>query len=247
MGELEKLIGERFDVLAETFPSRIKKEDARVKRILVNSGDVQKKNVLEIGCGKGRVARIFKDMGAEIYGIDISEELLRDAKKIDPERFIKADAYNIPFGDNTFDIIYLMEVIEHIPDLEAMFAEAVRVLKENGKLIIVDRNLFSLNNKKAFVPNLLIKRYHELRNEWMYPRDFPYREKWFIACKIHAIFKRYFTRSGYEYILSDGEVQRWWHVMFKLIPPLRYFTLWYGANKIKTEAVKGDRCDTEGL
>ena len=158
MGKLEKIIGERFDTLADSFPAHIDKEDARVKKIIETAGDVSGKKILEVGCGKGRVARVFKSLGADIYGIDISDKLLEEAKKIDSKRFIKADAYNMPFPDDSFDVIYLLEVIEHLPDIERMFQEASRVLSKKGKLIIVDRNILSLNNVRILVPNLIIKK-----------------------------------------------------------------------------------------
>ncbi|GEM_PF-1016958 len=233
MVKLEKLIAERFDVLADTFPSFIEKDDARLGAILRNAGDIAGKRVLEVGCGKGRVSRIFKDQGADIYGVDVSEKLLQEAKNISPFSFIKAEAYQMPFKDDTFDIVVMLEVFEHIPDPHSALREITRVLKNDGKLIVVDRNKFSLNNRRFLVPNLLIKRYHELKNEWMYPKDFPYRERWFDPGRVHRTFRRYFKDAGYEYIISDGERKRWWHFVFKLVPQTRHFVLWHGRRKHK--------------
>jgi ubiquinone/menaquinone biosynthesis C-methylase UbiE len=228
---LEKLIGARFDYLADSFPSAIEESDSRLKAILQRLGSLGGKRVLEIGCGKGRISRILKRHDSWIYGIDISEKLLQDAKKICPFHFIKAEAYRVPFRDDTFDAVVLLEVIEHIPNLDNALTEMVRVLKKSGRLIIVDRNKFSLNNRRFLVPNLIIKRYHELKNEWMYPRTFPYREIWFSPSKVMQKLERYFKEAEYDYILSDGEKEKWWHLIFRFIPESRHFVLWSGIDK----------------
>ena len=231
MGDLEKFIAGRFDCLAETFPQHIGRGDARLKALIMRSGDVSDKKVLEVGCGKGRFARVYKEMGADVYGIDISAELLKEARKIDPERFIEAGAYEIPFRDGMFDIVYLVEVIEHIPDLDRAMREIVRVLRGGGKIIIIDRNALSLNNRRMLVPNVIIKKYHEMKNEWMYPRDFPYREKWFIGTQVRKTLSRYFLNVDYEYILSDGEKKKWWHFVFRAVPQVRHFIIWTASGK----------------
>lgn len=231
MSKLEQLIGERFDILSETFPSHIDDTDARLNAILSRLGDPKGKKILEVGCGKGRISKIFKARGADVYGIDIAEKFLNEAKLIRPGGFLKAEAASLPYKADTFDAVVLLEVIEHIPDLLPAFKELTRVLKKDGLLVIVDRNKFSVNNRRFLVPNLIIKRYHELKNEWMYPNDFPFREIWFNPHRVHGLFRRYFLNSGYEYVLSDGEEKRWWHFIFKIIPQVRHFVLWHGTNK----------------
>ena len=238
---IEKLIGERFDILADTFPDRIDETDLRLQAIIAALGDVRGKRILEVGCGKGRISRILKARGADIYGIDISEKLLEHARTIAPDHFFKAEAYSIPFKSNTFDALVLLEVIEHIPQLERAIKEMARVLTPEGRLVIVDRNKFSLNNRRFLVPNLIIKRYHELKNEWMYPRDFPYREIWFNPARVRELLSRYFDVSEYSYILSGGEIIKAWHAIFRLIPQIRYFTLWRGQYKRRVKEARGSR------
>jgi GT2 family glycosyltransferase/ubiquinone/menaquinone biosynthesis C-methylase UbiE len=228
---IEKLIGDRFDYLAKTFPSCINETDSRLGAILKNVNPRKGEKILEVGCGKGRVCRVIKNLGADIYGMDISEKLLTSAKDIEPFHFMKAEAYKIPFKDNTFDAVILLEVAEHIPSLQIALKEFERVLKAEGKLVIVDRNKFSLNNRRFLVPNLIIKRYHELKNEWMYPRDFPYREIWFNPWGLARKLKDNFYEVKYEYIVSDGERNKWWHMIFKILPQARHFVLWQAIGK----------------
>lgn len=231
MNNIERLIAQRFDHLSGTFPSSIDINDSRLKAIINRIGDIRNKKVLEVGCGKGRISRIFKSMGADVYGIDLSEKLLQDAKTVRPHYFVKASAGQIPFKSGSFDVVVLLEVLEHIPQPTVVFEELSRVLKNDGLLIIVDRNKFSLNNRRFLVPNMVIKRYHELKNEWMYPRNFPFREIWFNPRYICKCFNRYFITAGYDYIISDGERKKWWHIIFEVIPQTRHFVLWHGRGK----------------
>ena len=45
---------------------------------------------------------------------------------------------------------------------------------------MIDKNIISINNKRCFVPNILIKKYHEKKNNWMYPKGFAFTKKWFL-------------------------------------------------------------------
>lgn len=228
---LENKISLRFNELHKQFPDTIDPGDSRLKALLGAICDFDGKNILEVGCGKGRFIREVANRSARCVGIDVSENFLKEAQAKKCAAFLKASATHLPFGPKTFDVVFSVEVIEHLPDLKGFFDEARRVLKDNGRLIIIDRNKFSINNRRFMAPNLLIKKYHEMKNEWMYPSDFPFRERWFDPRSIGRLFMEYFGDSGYEYVLSDGERTRWWHFVFKFIPQTRHFVLWHGKNK----------------
>ncbi|MBN2015511.1 class I SAM-dependent methyltransferase [Candidatus Dojkabacteria bacterium] len=101
--------------------------------------DFKGKKVLDIGCGVGMFLRQFKGLDAEVYGVDVDEEKI----KIAHERFKNvqvAPAENLPFRRDTFDIVWLHEVIEHVEDDEKTISEAFRVLKPGGKVVIFAPN-----------------------------------------------------------------------------------------------------------
>ena len=80
--ELEQRIRRSFDEASfdeEHFPSSIDPRIYHVKLLLDHLGDLAGKRALDVGCGKGRFARIFQERypGAEIWGLDISEEMLK--------------------------------------------------------------------------------------------------------------------------------------------------------------------------
>jgi len=99
--------------------------------------------LLDLGCGNGRMLPAFKNV--EYYGIDNSKNLIRIAKEKYPEAiFREGDVLNIPFPENSFDKIYSIAVLHHIPSKELrirFFQEAKRVLKPNGLFILTVWNL----------------------------------------------------------------------------------------------------------
>lgn len=104
--------------------------------------------VLDVGCGRGEVVYLLAQRGCQVYGIDysaaavdIAQNFLRDklvsnqASKIS---ILQMDAKRLTFDNNTFDRIFMLDIVEHLYDkeLQECFDEAWRVLKKNGRLII---------------------------------------------------------------------------------------------------------------
>ena len=124
----------------EHFPSTIDPRIQHVQVLLKFFGDLTDKCVLDVGCGKGRFARVLGEHypEAEIWGLDISEEMLR---------FVPAGVNTraglmteLPFADSTFDCVYATESLEHAVEIQKAVDEMCRVLKPGGKLVIIDKN-----------------------------------------------------------------------------------------------------------
>lgn len=94
--------------------------------------------ILDIGCGTGETLSFLKEHlpKPELFGIDSSSVAIKYAKKRGHKNILKVDAKKLPFEDNSFDYILLLDVIEHIEDDTAILIEAKRVLKKKGKIII---------------------------------------------------------------------------------------------------------------
>ena len=99
----------------------------------------QKKHmqVLDIGCGTGETMTFVKSFlkKSKVVGVDNSQLAVKYAQKRGHEVY-KVDAQKLPFKNNSFDVILLLDVIEHIKDDQLFLTEAMRVLKSEGKIII---------------------------------------------------------------------------------------------------------------
>jgi SAM-dependent methyltransferase len=117
----------------------------------LNCIDFNKKNVLEIGIGQASDSLQIAKRGATWSGIDLTEAAVFRANKrfeINDINFNGAtvgNAENMPYKDNTFDIVYSHGVLHHIPNIQSVNLEISRVLKPNGKLVIMLYNKNSLN------------------------------------------------------------------------------------------------------
>lgn len=87
--------------------------------------------VVDIGCGAGRDALLLAGMGYKYLGVDLSEPMLEQARKLAPsERFISGDMYALPMEDVSFDGFWAAASLLHIPK-----AEMARVLTEIRRVI----------------------------------------------------------------------------------------------------------------
>jgi len=99
--------------------------------------------LLDIGCGAGLNVKYWEQKGFRLFGIDLSHRALKLANSVVPEAaFSVADGQNLPFDNDTFDIITALGVIEHFPNPKKGFEETYRILKPGGKACLVVPNSF---------------------------------------------------------------------------------------------------------
>jgi len=141
--ELRARIQSSFDQAAgddEHFPATIDPRIYHVKLIREHLGDLRGKRVLDVGCGKGRFARVFleQEPAAELWGLDISPEMLRSAPETMQTR--AGSMTEMPFEDDFFDGAYATESLEHAVEIERAVAEICRVVKPGGRIVVIDKN-----------------------------------------------------------------------------------------------------------
>jgi tocopherol O-methyltransferase len=106
---------------------------------------IQIKKVVDVGCGVGGSSRhIAKQYGASGVGLSLSPFQIEKAKTITASEnlsqkleYIVADALNMPFADESFDLSWSMESGEHMPDKSKFMSELARVTAPNGRIIVV--------------------------------------------------------------------------------------------------------------
>jgi ubiquinone/menaquinone biosynthesis C-methylase UbiE len=96
--------------------------------------------VLEVGCAGGRDAEIISEKGFKVTGVDLSKNLLKQAKKQAPKaNFVQADFLNLPFSNGFFDGIWSSASLLHletVEEVERALKEFKRVLKKGGIVFI---------------------------------------------------------------------------------------------------------------
>lgn len=124
-------------------------------------GDLGAASVLDIGCGAGLDTVSMGLQAGErsrVWGIDLDAEMVALAQRRTRElglaqrvRHRVADACDLPFGDAQFDAVRSERLLMHLPDPAAALAEAVRVTRPQGRLVMIDTDWGSLSTATAEV------------------------------------------------------------------------------------------------
>jgi len=160
------------------------------------------RSVLDLGCGKGYdLHRIGEMLGpdARLVGLDGSEEAIEAAKsEVGDDRrceLILADASRpLPFADGEFDLVYSRDMLECIPDKDALIREVHRVLRPGGQVVFVhwDWDSQVIDGTDKELVRRMIHTFGDWRQKWMADVDsWMGRRLW-----------RTFARSG----LFEGQV-----------------------------------------
>lgn len=147
--EQKKKVEEFFDGFAEerksilSAPAAIQIYRDILSRVAKVAGLSATDIVLDAGCGSGEHLELLESMGfANLYGFDISEEMVRIAcTKCRHAKIEKGDSDNLAYPSGFFDIVIAISLLMYLPDPKKGLMELKRVLKSDGKLIVVNQNL----------------------------------------------------------------------------------------------------------
>jgi ubiquinone/menaquinone biosynthesis C-methylase UbiE len=164
----------------------------------VKDGD----KVLDVGCGNGRILDIFEDKTIDFTGIDSSGKLIEIAKQEYGNRgtFYKQCGTALHFDDESFDVLYSLAVIHHIPSKEyreLFVRELYRTLKPGGTLIITTWNLWHPKFYRALREEGIKKLMGKSELDWgdiIFVFGQKYRKRY-----LHA-----FTQSGFKKLLEGA-------------------------------------------
>lgn len=134
----------------------------------LTAGLPQDERVLDVGCGGGQIAlAIARDRAwAEVTGIDLSQHQIDRATRRASEedlsgrvRFVQGNVLDLPFPDESFDVVFSIASIKHWPDQERGLFECARVLAPGGKLVIVEADRgCRLEDARSFVRRFRVPR-----------------------------------------------------------------------------------------
>jgi ubiquinone/menaquinone biosynthesis C-methylase UbiE len=176
----------------ENFPSTIDPRIYHVQLILEYFGDLNGKRVLDVGCGKGRFARVLAERypRASIAGFDLAEAMLRHVPT-----GVSACAGSmtaLPFPAGAFDCVYATESLEHAVEIDLAVGEICRVVRPGGRIVIIDKNAQQWGRLKT--------------PEW---------EKWFGRKELEKLLRRHCAKvssrpiSYWQDVAPDGLFLAW--------------------------------------
>jgi len=122
------------------FPSTIDPRIYHVQLLMEHFGDLNGKRVLDVGCGKGRFARVLHEQypQSKIVAFDLAEAMLQYVPS--GVHACAGSMTALPFLTESFDHAYATESLEHAVDIDAAVAEMCRVVKPGGRIAIIDKN-----------------------------------------------------------------------------------------------------------
>ena len=169
--------------------------------------------ILDAGCGEGNVAAYLAEKyGLHIYGVDLLDFAVSNAtsksKKLnlqDKVKFKVGDYTKLDFHDKTFDGVYTMETLVHVPNYKKALKEFYRVLKPNGKLVLFE---YSIASRKKFSPKEL--KIADMVNEESGMHSLPHF--------LHDKFPEILKNAGFDNVKVSN-------ITFHIMPMLKKFYL----------------------
>lgn len=155
------------------------------------------KKILDLGCGHGTDSIVLENFARSVVGVDIQrykEWKVLKSRKIE---YIKADASKLPFKDNTFDGVYLKDLLHHANDVNAILSEIKRVTKNGGNVIILEANRY--NPLLYFYTTLLKGHDHFTQKEFRNLVKNKFLKSRFISLEAYPPFR--FPMGAYKVIL----------------------------------------------
>lgn len=154
---MKKTLPNFYETLQSIFsPSK----HSQLSKVIENSNLPTPCRVLDVGCGSGQDAPLFKDTNRfEYLGLEITEShIIRAKKRFPGMSFRLENLVEKPLDSQSFDLILIDSVLHHLPDAEALLLieRACATLKSGGVFLIQDMIYPAKNQRFALLQNLLI-------------------------------------------------------------------------------------------
>lgn len=126
----------------------------------------KKLKILDAGCGEGYFCRLLAQQGHQVYGIDACQKLIKAAQSLEKEKplgikYFLGDFRKTNFPKNFFDLIITHQTIHEIKNPEKAFKEFFRILKKQGRLILLFLHpCFEISPQIYFQPTKIKKAYY---------------------------------------------------------------------------------------
>ena len=149
-------VAKRYDLVNDLLSLGRTKAWRRATTKIIAPGPGMK--ILDLAAGTGSSSEPLAAAGAQVIPADFSEGMLAAGRKARPHLpFTKADALNLPFGDNEFDIATISFGLRNTQKTERALAEMLRVTKPGGHLVVTEFSSPTFAPFRAIYTNYLMK------------------------------------------------------------------------------------------
>ncbi|OGS17561.1 MAG: hypothetical protein A2219_01275 [Elusimicrobia bacterium RIFOXYA2_FULL_50_26] len=228
----EKYIKDSLTDTEEIDPEEVVNDRLSVIRGIIKNIPMHNKTVLHVGCGGKNdieIAKAYEISGARNIGLDIHRPSIESFVRTFNTQGVIAEALNIPFSDNSFDIINATDIIEHVHDPARFLSESYRVLKNGGFLVIATPNRCRLRrnmeilNPFVFILNMIGTRFPMLlpqRELLAWHRNFSFFHTSFLYDELKELVVKAGFSVKYIRIKSYRGVLRPLRAYFEKVPLL---------------------------
>lgn len=222
LSRLDYALYRRINLLLSKL-SGMSKQRIKSKHLFLQDNKT-KGSLLDIGCGNGHWLNYMHKLGWQVEGTDFDQAAVEEAKKEYGLTVRLGELADIAYPDHSFDAVTLRHVIEHHPDPVSLLAECLRILKPNGKLVVITPNTQSWGHKHygRHWRGLEPPRHLHIFS----PKTLKHAAEKAGFKKINA----FSTAAGAEYILEDSQaIKQSKSTKFNLTSKswiLQYYELW---------------------
>lgn len=138
MRRMFSTIAPRYDFITRAFSYGM---DRRWKRLGVKKASLPKgATVLDLACGTGDFSQLVlrSSPGARVIAVDLTEQMLREARMRGLTEVVSGDAIALPFADGLFDCVFVGYGLRNFPDLNTALREIYRVTRPGGLMVSLD-------------------------------------------------------------------------------------------------------------
>ncbi len=174
-------------------------------------GLVDGKDVLDCACGEGYGSRLLADRARSVVGVDVDPEAVDHARRryaTDRLEFVEADALDLPFDDDRFDVVVSFETLEHLAEHDALLAGYRRVLKPDGVLLLSSPDKRTYSDLTGYDNEFHVRELYRDELEALLGRHFPTFRLHGQKLMFHSLLWSLDERSVAEHLTSseDGTV-----------------------------------------
>lgn len=209
------------------------------RKALFRPGDMGPgKNVLDVGCGTGRLVNLTRQSGATVFGVDISEGVYKAFERVGREEnvhIVRGDLLHLPFPDGTFDAAYCIGVIQHCGDAAKGVTSICRTLGSGGKFALncYGKGMFTYEFVDAWIRKRTIAM--DIEGQRRFSRRLAKFDQFFFKFGAPGRFVHQVLNTQIHLKPSEHHIYDWYSPTFAAHFTPKEVLGWFRANGMKIE------------